>query len=88
MGPLGQAIHGNEYGVVAVTLEKFHDQVDRDNLPAMVWDTVGHELSSWGCWERLCSVTEVAAFHVLSNIMSHTRPPVVVRYQFGRFPPS
>ena len=88
VGSLRQAIHGDEYGVIAMTLGEFRDQVDRDNLPAMVWDTVGHELSRWGCRKHLRSVTEVAAFHVLSDITSHTRPPVVARYQFGRFPPS
>ena len=86
MGPLGQVIYGNEYGVVAMTLGEFCDQVDRDNLPSMVLDMVGHELSCWGCWKRLCSVTEVTAFHVLGNIMSHTRPPVVPHYQFGHLP--
>ena len=29
-----------------------------------------------------------AAFHILSNIMSHARPPVVACYQFGHLPPS
>ena len=88
VGSLGQVIHGDGYGVIAVTLGEFHDQVDQDNLPATVWDMVGHELSHWGCRKRLRSVTEVAAFHVLSNVTSHTRPPVVAHYQFGRFPPS
>ena len=88
MALLGQAIHSDEYGVIAVTLGEFHDQVNQDNLPSMVWDTVGQELPHWGCQKYLCSITEVAAFHVLSNIMSHTRPPVVAHYQFGRFPPS
>ena len=88
MGSLGQAIHSDEYGVIAMTLGEFHDQVDGDNLPLTVWDMVGHELSCWGCQKCLRLVTEVTAFHILSNIMSHTRPPVVARYQFGRFPPS
>ena len=46
-------------------------------LPSTVWDMIGHELSRWGCQKCLGLVTEVAAFHILSNIMSHTRPPVV-----------
>ena len=87
VGSLGQVIHGNKYGVVAVTLEEFHDQVDQDNLPVTVWDMVGHELSHWGCRKRLHSVPEVTAFHILSNVMSHTRPPVIACYQFSRFPP-
>jgi len=33
VGPLGQAIHSDEYGIIAVTLGEFHDQVDGDNLP-------------------------------------------------------
>ena len=28
VGLLGQAIHSDEYGVIAVTLGEFHDQVD------------------------------------------------------------
>ena len=55
MGPLEQAIHGNEYGVIAITLGEFCDQVDQDNLPPMVQDAVGHvfplgllEMSSFG----------------------------------------
>ena len=68
-----------------MTLGEFHDQVNQDNLPLMVWDVVGHEFFSWGCQECLHMVTEVTAFHVLSNIMSHARPPVVVCYQFGHF---
>ena len=80
MGPLGQAIYGDEYGVVAMTLGEFCDQVDQDNLPSTVWDMVGHEL--------LRSVTEVTAFHILGNIMSPTRPPVVACYQFGHLPQS
>ena len=88
MGPLGQAIYGDKYGVIAMILREFCDQVDRDNLPSMVWDTVGHKLSHWGYRKRLCSVTEVAAFHVLGNITSHTRPPVGACYQFSRLPPS
>ena len=88
MGPLGQTIHGHEYGVVAMTLGEFRDQVNRDNLPSMVWDVVGHEVSHWGCQECLHLVPEIAAFHILSNIMSHARPPVVVCYQFSCFPPS
>ena len=88
MGLLGQVIHSDKYGVIAVTLGEFCDQVDRDNLPSTVWDMVGHELSRWGCWKHLCSVTEVAAFHVLGNITSHTRPPVVAHYQLSHLPPS
>ena len=68
VGLLGQAIHSDKYGVVAMTLGGFRDQVNQDNLPLTVWDMVGHELSHWGCQKRLCSVTEVTAFHVLSNI--------------------
>ena len=88
MGTNPDTIQGDKYGVVAMTLGEFHDQDNQDNLPSMVWDTVGHELSCWGCQKCLHSVTEVTAFHILSNIMSHTRPPVVVSYQFSRFPPS
>ena len=88
MGPLGQVIHSDEYGVIAMTLGEFRDQVNQDNLPSMVWDMVGHELSNWGCQKHLRLVTEVTAFHILGNIMSHTRPPVVAHYQFGHFPPS
>jgi len=32
----------DKYGIIAVTLGEFHDQVDRDNLPPMVWYMVGH----------------------------------------------
>ena len=80
MGLLGQVIHGDEYGVVAMTLGEFCNQVNQANLPLTVWDMVGHELSHWGCQKCLRSVTEVAAVHILSNIMSHTRPPVVACY--------
>ena len=88
VGSLGQTIHGDKYGVIAMTLGEFRDQVDQDNLPATVWDTVGHELSCWGCQKCLRSVKEITAFHILSNVTSHTRPPVVACYQFGHFTPS
>ena len=86
VGLLGQVIHGDKCRVIAMTLGEFRDQVDRDNLSSMVWNTVGHDLSHWGCQKHLHSVTEVTAFHILSNIMSHARPPVVAHYQFGHFP--
>ena len=83
---LGQAIHHDEDGIIAVTLGKFCDQVDQDNLPSMVWDAVGHEFSRWGFRECLHLVTEAAAFHILSDVSSHAQPPVVSGYQFSCLP--
>jgi len=88
VGLLGQAIHSEEYGIIAMTLGEFRDQVDRDNLPPTVWIRFGISFPAGLVGNVFVRLQRSQALHILSDITSHARPPVVTCYQLGRLPPS
>jgi len=69
MGPFGEAV------------DHYHDEIDRDDLPVMIWHSIGHQSSCQRGGAGLHVVTQVAALHTLHYIAAHAWPPEAACYQ-------
>src|SRR5882724_7470295 len=52
-------------------MAKFGYQIDQNELPVTIRDSVGHQLAGGGHWKGFCVVAEVTALHIIWNVEAH-----------------
>src|SRR5882672_4075670 len=85
---LGQTVYHYHDSIIASARQYFRDQIDRDDLPTMIWDSIGHELAGGQRREGLRAITQVATLYVVRYVTTHPRPQKVTGNEFSRFPSS
>ena len=73
----GVQIHNIHDSIVSSTNRETSDEVDRDDLPRLRRGFMGLELANGFTGEDLGSLTFGTGVHIMSNVCSNTRPPVV-----------
>src|SRR5215469_2100412 len=85
---LGEPVHGDPYGVEALTRRQINDEVHSYYLPAVCRYAIRHQASGRRCRKDLGAIATVASLDVFGHVPRDSRPPEITCDELQGLPAS